>query len=57
MGLDFYQENIDSHTWLEDLNTEMKLFSIKNGKNCWKVQDCAMLKVIRQMLLITFLEP
>ena len=57
MGLDFYQENIDSHTWPEDLNTEMKLFSIKNGKNCWKVQDCAMLKVIRQMLLITFLEP
>ena len=57
MGLDFYQENIDSHTWPEYLNTEMKFFSIKNGKNCWKVQDCAMLKVIRQMLLITFLEP
>lgn len=39
-GIDYYLENVESHSWPKDLNTQMKLLSKKD----WKIlfEDCGL---------------
>ena len=42
-GLDFYSENISSHSWPKDLNTEMKLLSINQWKKLFN--SCGLINI------------
>ena len=44
MGMDHYEENLSSHSWPLDLNTYMKLLSIKDWVTLFK--DCGVSDVI-----------
>jgi hypothetical protein len=42
-GLDFYSENISSHSWPKALNTEMKLLSIDQWRNL--LSSCGLINI------------